>query len=137
MNDVETPVRRGYRLGVGRVELVAEDPPQAVRFATLRGNIADLVVRVLVYFVVLAQLADAVTTRIALNRPGFQETNALFRPLLGLNPQMANTLKLGAVLAVILFALSRIPHPRARAALVLALGLSLVGPVLNILTLLH
>jgi uncharacterized membrane protein len=137
MNGVESPVRRGYRTGVGHVELVAEEPVRTARFATLRGNIADTVVRVLVYCVVLAQLADGVTTRIALDRPGYQETNALLRPLLGVSPVAVSVLKLSAVLAVVLIALSRVPHPRARAAVGLALGLSLIGPVANIITLLH
>ena len=115
------------RLHVGRVELVPE--PSAVRFARLRGNL--IACRFLLAAVLLAQLADVLTTQIALGR-GFVETNGVLLSLAHGSEVGAVALKLVAVIAVLTLALIRLPARRARVAVVLALALSAIGPIANV-----
>jgi uncharacterized membrane protein len=122
--------RSSQRIGKGRVELVPEGG--AVRFGRLRANLADRPLGVLLVAVLLAQLADAVTTYIALHGGGFAELNPLFQPLLAASPWLANVVKLVAISAVLLLALVRLPVHRARTAVLLAACLSLIAPLLNL-----
>ena len=115
------------RLHVGRVELVPE--PSAVRFARLRGNL--IACRFLLAAVLLAQLADVLTTQIALGR-GFVETNGVLLSLAHGSEVGAVALKLVAIVAVLTLALIRLPARRARVAVVLALALSAIGPIANV-----
>jgi Domain of unknown function (DUF5658) len=121
--------RQRQRYGVGLVEVI----PEPIRFARLRANLASC--RTLIFAVLLAQAEDGMTTYVAITR-GQVEANPLLRLLTGSSPAAALALKLALVLAVVTIALSRLPLGRARAALTVALGLSLLGPVANTLTLL-
>jgi uncharacterized membrane protein len=122
--------RSSQRVGKGRVELVPEG--DAARFDRLRANLADRPLRALMIAVLVAQLADAVTTYMALQGGGFAEQNPLFQPLLAASPWLANVVKLAAISAVLLLALVRLPLHRARTAVLLAACLSLIAPVLNL-----
>jgi hypothetical protein len=122
--------RSSQRVGTGRVELVPEGG--AARFDRLRRNLADRPCRALLIAVLVAQLADAVTTDIALHGGGFAEENPLFQPLLAASPWLANVVKLAAISAVVLPALVRLPLRRARTTVLLAACLSLIAPVLNL-----
>lgn len=104
--------------------------------ALVRANIADRSVRLMAGTFLGAQLADIATTNIALQRAGLVENNPLFRTLFHVLPSYANLIKLVAAMGVIVFALSMLAPPRARAALIVAATLSLVAPVLNSLRLL-
>src|ERR1700686_2100151 len=118
------------RVHVGRVELVPEPPPARVRFTRFRANLAAC--RFLLAAVLIAQVADVVTTQIALTRGGFVEENGLLRSVVYGGPVGTLALKLGAVLAVLTWALLRLPTRRTRGAVGLALALSLIGPVANL-----
>jgi hypothetical protein len=127
-----TDTRPSVRTGIGRVELAPEAIPPAVR-SRFRANLAGC--WHLVLSVVLIQAADVITTYIGL-AAGYVEENGLLRPLIGSSPIGTTALKLGAVLAVVSLALFRLPLTRARVAVGLALALSLIGPLLNLATLL-
>jgi hypothetical protein len=114
---------------VGRVELVDDGLSQPS--GGLRSNLADPVCRALIVLVVTAQLADAVTTNVGLQRH-LIELNPLFRTLLAWSPWLADAIKLGALAAVVVLALIRLPLGRARSALLLAVALSLIGPLANL-----
>jgi len=128
----QTDRARGQRIGVGRVELVPEQP--ALRLGTVRANAADAACRVLFLAVLLAQAADTLTTTFALHQSGAYEINPA-TGVLAMRPALALAVKLGAVVAVCLIALVRLPVQRARVALTLAFALSIIAPVLNLATL--
>jgi hypothetical protein len=127
-----TDSRPSIRTGVGRVELVPE-PTQARVRSRVRTNLAGC--RYLLIAAVVAQAADVVTTQLGIGA-GYVEQNALLRPLVGSGPLGTLAVKVAAVLAVMAVALFRLPLLRARVAVGLALALSLIGPFLNIVTLL-
>jgi uncharacterized membrane protein len=122
--------RPSPRVGKGRVELVPEGG--AAGFDRLRANLADRPCRLLLTAVLVAQLADAVTTYIALHSRGYSEVNPIFQPLLAASPWLANVVKLAAISAVLLLVVFRLPVHRARRAVLLAACLSLIAPVLNL-----
>ena len=130
MADVETTEHR--LVHVGRVELVPEPEP-VVPWARLRENLVAC--RFLITAVVLEQVADIVTTIVALSRGGYYETNSVLLTLSHGSEIGAVILKLAAIVAVLTLALARLPVHRARVAVVLALGLSLIGPMVNVLAL--
>ena len=124
------------RIGVGHLEVDADPaPPVASWPGRLRTSMAAC--WPLVVGIVCAQLTDVATTAIALAQPGYYEQNVLMRQVTAAGVAAILGVKLGAVLAVILLALWRLPRRRARVALALALGLTLVGPVANLVTLAH
>ena len=124
----------GLRVHVGRVELVPEPPPARVRFTRFRANLVAC--RFLLAAVLIAQVADVVTTQVALARGGFVEENGLLRAVVYGGSVGTLALKLGAVVAVLALALTRLPTRRARVAVALALALSLIGPLANLSALL-
>jgi uncharacterized membrane protein len=121
--------RSSQRIATGRVELVHEG---TVRFDRLRANLADRRCRALLIAVLVAQVADALTTYIALHSGGYAEQNPIFQPLLAASPWLANLIKLAGISAVLLLALVRLPVHRARTAVLLAASLSLIAPLLNV-----
>lgn len=126
--------RRRQRVRVGRVELVHDGWPRTAS-VRLRRNLADPVCRALLALVVAAQLTDAATTYVGLQRH-LTELNPLFRPLLAWSPWIADVVKLSAIAAVVALALVRLPLWRARSAVLLAASLSLIGPLANLRALL-
>jgi uncharacterized membrane protein len=122
--------RSSQRVGKGRVELVPEGG--AARLDRLRANLADRRCRTLLIAVLVAQVADAVTTYIALHAGGYAEQNPFFQPLLAASPWLANVVKLAAISAVLLLVLVRLPVHRARTAVLLAACLSVIAPLLNL-----
>lgn len=124
--EAEVEKRQASRVHVGRVELIAEQPVARSRF---RANLAAC--RWLLVAVLLVQLADIVSTQVALFR-GFVEENGVPLGLVHGSAVGAVALKLAAILAVLALALVRLPAHRARVAVSLALALSLIGPVANI-----
>jgi hypothetical protein len=131
MGQVRAP--RGLRVHVARVELLLELAAK-VWFARLRPNLHAC--RWLLVAVVAAQLADVITTQIALSRGGYFEANGLMSGVVYGSPIGTLALKLGAVVAVLALALVRLPRSRALVAVGLALALSLIGPVANLAALL-
>lgn len=123
--------RGRLRTGVGLLEVEAGT---AALSASLWTKLAAC--WVLLVGLVAAQMADAVTTAVALAQPGYLEENSVMRVVTGAGFGATLAVKLGAVLVVVALALWRLPVRRARVALALALGLSLVGPVANTVTLL-
>ena len=115
---------------VGRVELIPEPSSSGIRFARLRGNLVAC--RFLLAAVLLAQIADVLTTQIALGRGGFVEMNGLLLSLAHGSEIGTVVLKLAALVGVLTLALARLPAHRARVAVVLALALSVIGPVANV-----
>ncbi len=126
--------RRRQQVGVGRVELVDDGGPRRAS-ARLRRNLADPACRALLALVVAAQLTDAATTYVGLQRH-LIELNPLFRPLLAWSPWIADVVKLSAIAGVVALALVRLPLWRARSAVFLAASLSLIGPLANLRALL-
>ncbi len=133
--------------GEGTVELVGRrsapwtsagpGPAQSASAAAsrLRANLRDEVVRFLMGVLLLAQVADLWTTHVALAGGTLMERNPLFRPLFQSLPGVADAVKLGAVGLLVLIALSALPLPRSRHALLLAAGLSIVAPIANFMLL--
>jgi len=124
---VQTQQRR--RTGIGILEVI----PEPARFGRLRENL--IACRTLLFALFVAQAEDGMTTYVAMNQ-GDVEANPVLRLLTGSSPAVALALKLALVFAVVMIALTRLPQRRARGALIVALGLSLTGPVANTLTLL-
>ena len=131
MGHVKAPGR--LRVHVGRVELVPEAPAK-VWLDRLRANVHAC--RFLLVAVVVAQLADVITTQVALSRGGYFEANGLMSGVVYGSPIWTLALKLGAVVGVLALALIRLPKSRALVAVALALALSLIGPVANLAALL-
>ncbi len=132
--DVALHVRR--RVGVGIVELVPE--PAVVRsLGAVRENLTNRISLLLVAVIVAAQVADVITTVRALSSSLYVENNPLLRALIVRSPLAAYSVKLLAVAALVLVILSRLRGPRARVALTVAAGLSLLAPVLNFSLLMH
>ncbi len=127
---------RVRRVGVGRVELVADERRDR-GVEMVRENLRDQVSALLLAVVLAAQLADVVTTVRALGGNMYVENNPLLRALIVRSPLAAYTVKLLVVSAVVLLVLSRLRGRRAQVALAVAAGLSLIAPVLNFLLLMH
>jgi hypothetical protein len=119
------------RVGRGRVEV--EAAPGALQ--RLQECAADLTCRVLLLVAVIAQVADASITNLALHR-GFVEENGFMR-LLVFNPALSAAVKAAVVIAITAVAALRLPVRQLRVALAVAAGLSMVGPAVNALQLLH
>jgi hypothetical protein len=126
--------------GLATVELTGRVVPRGGslvrRESTLRANLADRSVRLLMMTFLGAQLADIATTHIALSRAGLVEANPLFRFLFHVLPVYADGLKVITAMSVAVLVVSSLRLPRSRHALELAAALSLLAPVLNTLTLL-
>lgn len=128
--------RRAHRVGVGIVELVAE-PRTDRSLETLKANLQDRVVLLLLSILMAAQLADVLTTAQALTNRQYAEENPLFRVLLAHSPTAAYTVKLLTVVWLALLALGYLRGRRVAAALCLAVAVSLSAPLLNFALLLH
>jgi hypothetical protein len=83
----------------------------------------------------LAQVADSVTTAVALSSSEFVERNALLRAAVTA-PWQIGALKVVLVLLVCLLAMLRLNTRHARLALLFAFGLSAFAPVQNAIQLL-
>jgi hypothetical protein len=129
--EVETRPRGSLRIGRGRVEVEAATG----RLGRLRLTLADRFCRQLLLLAAVAQLADAAVTNVALHR-GFIEENGLMRWLV-FNPVLGGGLKVAAVLLVCVMAAQRLSLRQARVAFGVAAGMSLLGPVIDTLQLLH
>ena len=127
---------RVRRVGVGIVELVP-DAREDRGLRTLKDNISNRICAVLVMIIAAAQITDVVTTFSALASHSYIETNPILRALIVRSPLAAYTVKLLAIFAIVLVALSRLRGRRAQFALALAAGLSLIAPLLNVNLLLH
>ena len=131
--------------GPGEMELVGRVTRTAPQGGTrwwaaflrdnLRSNIHDEVVRFLVVALVVAQVADLWTTHVALAGSQLMERNPLFRVLFHSLPGLADSVKLAVVALLVLFAISSLPSPRSRHALLLAAAISIVAPISNFMLL--
>jgi len=122
-----TEQRTRWHVGIGRVEL----EPEPLRFAVLRANIRDPLSRALLALSGVAQLADVVMTAVMIRSGGWYERNAVVAGI-ATNPTIAAAIKVGAVAAVCILALARLPRRRARVALAPAAVLSTMGPLINL-----
>ena len=120
------PARAGW-WGLSRARAVAN----------LRGNLHDDVSLMLLITLFAAQVADLWTTHVALAQSGLQEKNPLFRALFSSVPGLADAVKLGAVSLAVMLAIAVLPRPRARGALLLAAGISIIAPISNLLLVAH
>jgi hypothetical protein len=125
----QTVVERTYPIGRGRVEIVPE-PEEAAPPSRLRRNLADTPTMLLFGAACLAQIGDAVTTWLGLSRHGRFEANFLMRYAVN-QPVTVGLLKVLLVALLCTLALMRLPTQRARVALLLAFGLSVVAPIQN------
>jgi len=116
---------RVHRVGVGIVELVPEAREDR-SLRTLKDNLSNRLCAVLVMIIAAAQIADVVTTYSALASRSYVENNPLLRAMIVRSPVAAYTVKLLAIFAIVLVALSRLHGRRAQFALGLAAALSLI-----------
>jgi hypothetical protein len=119
---------------VGIVEIVPErrvDPS----LLTIRDNLRSRICVLLLAILVAAQVADIVTTFRALSGHLYVEDNPLLRALLVRSPLAGYSVKLLAIIAMVLLVMSRLRGRRAQFALAIAAMLSLVAPLLNFLLL--
>src|SRR5487761_1646051 len=103
--------------------------------ARLRSTLRDEIAVFLLGALLLAQVADLVTTHIALSGHGLMERNPLFRPLFASLPGVADAVKLGAVFFIAALAMVALPLRQSRHALLLAAGLSIVAPIASLMLL--
>lgn len=129
--EVRAGVSASLRTGRGRIDV--EAAPR--RLERLRDCLADAACRQLALVVCIAQLCDAAITNVALRR-GFVEENRLMRELV-FNPLLGGAVKVAAVLCVCGLAAMRLPVRQARIALRVAAALSMLGPAIDALQLLH
>lgn len=125
---------RPRRVHRGLVEIVAEAserPAATARTSHLRENFADGACRLLLVGACLAQIADAVTTMIGLDRHDRFEANFLMRQAVTA-PAMVGLLKLALVFLVCALAMLRLPTRRARVGLLLAMSLGAIAPIQNL-----
>jgi hypothetical protein len=128
--------RRVRRVGVGILELVPE--PRVDRsLETLKANLRDRVVLLVLGILLAAQAADIATTARALAGNGYVEKNPFFSVLLSRSPLAAYTVKLLMVGWLALLALGYLRGRRVVFALFLAAALSLSAPLMNLALLLH
>lgn len=127
--------RSRRRVGTGSIEIEPERAASAGE--RLRTNLPRC--RWLLAALAVAQIADEVTTRIALASSRNVERNPLMSHLFGsgIGGVLGFVLKAAAVLAVIAVAMFRLAPKRAQVAVALALALSLIGPVVNTVVLLR
>lgn len=110
-----------------------EVEPEAVsvpRYPNLVRTLRDPVSICLVVGACIAQVADTVTTSVALAGGQFVERNGLLRAAVT-QPLEVGALKLLLILLVCLLVMLRLPTRFARLALLLAFGLSAFAPVQN------
>lgn len=100
------------------------------RLGFLFANLRDRVAMVFAIGACLAQIADAVTTTVALQSHRLFEANALMREAVS-QPLLTGALKLLLVMLLTLLAMMRLPTRYARLALLLAFGISALAPVQN------
>jgi uncharacterized membrane protein len=124
--------KRRLRTGVGRLEIVEEADHEPL--LRLRANLGDAACRLLAVCLLLAQALDALTTTIALQRSSFYESNVLARSLAA-SPLTGLAVKLCAAFIVLALVLLRLPTRQARMAVRLALVLSMLAPIANLVTL--
>jgi len=133
-------VDRLHTVYPARVEL--EVDPQPPRPSALRrhtGNLMDNLANrgslTLFLGAMLCQVADTVTTAMALSRHSLYEANGLMRAAVT-QPATVGTLKLLAITLVCVLAMMRLPARPARLALLLAFGISAFAPLQNIVQIL-
>ncbi|MEO8897361.1 MAG: DUF5658 family protein [Candidatus Dormibacter sp.] len=132
----ERRVRRVHRVGVGILELVPE-PRLDRSLETLKANLRDRVVLLVLAILLAAQAADIATTSRALAGDRYVEKNPFFSVLLFRSPLAAYTVKLLMVGWLALLALGYLRGRRVVFALILAAALSLSAPLMNFALLLH
>ncbi len=119
-----------------RIEVELDPVPVASpRTGFLAVNARDRWVLVLFIGACLAQVADAVTTAIALQRSSLFEANSLMRSAVT-QPALTGALKLLVVGLLCLLAMMRLPTRYARLAVLLAFGIGVLAPLQNALQLL-
>jgi len=133
-------VDRLHAVYPARVEL--EPEPETPRRAWLRRHTGNLVDNVadrwtlgLFIGALLAQVADSITTAIALSGHALMEDNGLMRAAVT-QPAAAAGLKLLAIGLVCLLAMMRLPVRYARLALLLAFAVGAFAPLQNSIQLL-
>jgi hypothetical protein len=141
--DVAAPSarRRSWRTGrPARIEVEAypEPKPSALRRRTghLMDNLADRTSLAFFVGALLSQVADTVTTSVALSRHSLMEANGLMRAAVT-QPAIVGSLKTVAILLVCALAMMRLPARHARLALMLAFGIGVFAPLQNIVQLLQ
>jgi hypothetical protein len=128
-----------HRVYPGRVEIEYEAERAVLRparYAALRAALQDPVSMLFLAGACLAQIADSVTTAIALSGSQYVERNGLLRAAVT-QPLEIGGLKLLLVMLVSLLAMMRLPKRQARLALLFAFGLSAFAPIQNLVQLLH
>lgn len=136
VTDDNAPGTSTGRTGRGLVE-VEHDP---VRVPRRRIREAVRGCRWLLAGLLAAQLADVVTTQIALRSVAYVERNPLMSHITTngvAGGALDAALKLGSVLAVVVVAMLRLTPKRARVVVAVALLLSLTAPVINSVVLLR
>jgi hypothetical protein len=129
-------VDRLHAVYPARVELeVDPQPPRVSAFRRHTGNLMDNLANrgSLSLFVgaMLCQVADTVTTAVALSGHALYEANGFMRAAVT-QPATVGALKLLAIMLVCVLAMMRLPARHARLALTLAFAISLFAPLQNI-----
>jgi Domain of unknown function (DUF5658) len=127
-----------HRVYPARLEVEPEPEPQPapVRYAALRQTLHDPVSMLFLLGALLGQVADTVTTAVALSGNQYIERNGLLREAVT-QPIEVGLCKLLLVFLVSLLAMLRLPTRQARLALFFAFGLSVFAPIQNLVQLLH
>ena len=130
-------VSRLQRVYPARIEVEPEPAVEPrIRYAGLRRTLRDRVAMSFLLLACLAQVADSITTVVALSRQHFYEANGLMRAAVT-QPLEIGALKVVLVLLVALLAMLRLPTRQARLALFFAFGLGVFAPIQNIVQLLQ
>ena len=129
-------VDRLHTVYPARVEFeVDPQPPRISAFRRHTGNLMDNLANrgSLSLFVgtMLCQVADTVTTSVALSGHSLYEANGFMRAAVT-QPAAVGALKLLAIMLVCVLAMMRLPARHARLALTLAFAISLFAPLQNI-----
>jgi len=132
--DAGASLEQKARVYKGRVELVPETARRVARYSLLRANLADRLCRVFLLGACLAQVADAVTTAFALRLSGRYEANSIMHDAVT-QPITTGALKVLLIVMVSGLAILRLPTRQARLALFLAMTLSALAPIHNIVQL--
>lgn len=133
-------VDRLHAVYPARVEL--EPDPEPRWLAVLRRHTGNLVDNVadrwsLAFFIgaLMAQIADTITTAIALSSHSLVEDNGLMRAAVT-QPATVGALKMLAIALVCVLAMMRLTPRHARLALLLAFGVGAFAPLQNLVQLL-
>jgi uncharacterized protein DUF5658 len=123
-----------------RVEVEADpQPPRVSAFRRHTGHLMDNLANrgslSLFLGAMLCQVADTVTTAMALSRHSLYEANGLMRAAVT-QPATVGALKLLAITLVCVLAMMRLPARHARLALTLAFAISLFAPLQNVVQIL-